>query len=204
MPPARLAALLLLAASPAAARCPATPADAAAGLSVVYDDGSTSRLTLTAEGLTREENAYNDGSGLGELLIGRHGYLVTQLWPMQDGIQMTGALYLRDHPAAELAAPPLAPGETRSWTATTRDETGSVEDSLTFAAGPEETRRIGDCTFRASTVTVTLDNPSLPYPETETWLYLPDLGLSVFLSVTGPLGPALTLQPVSLQAAGPP
>lgn len=194
-----LTALAGLAALPVAARCPATPADAAAGIDVTYADGSTTRLRIDPDGLSRSETSYNDGSGLGDLLIGRHGYLATQLWAVKDGFMMTGATLLRDFPAAALAASPVAQGETRELTATSRYAETTFDDRLIVTAGLDATTTIGDCTLRTRQVTVTL--ATMEPPEVETYLYLPDIGASVHLAISGGTAPPLTLVPISIAVA---
>lgn len=201
----RLARSFVLAAAagclalPAAARCPATPADAAAGIDITYDDGSSARLRVDAGGLSRSESSYNDGSGIGELLIGRHGYLVTQLWGMKDGIMMSGAVLMREYPDGVLAAPPLGPGETREVAATTVYADVTFEDRLVLSAGPDTVLTIGDCTLRSRQVTVTL--ATMEPPEVETYQFLPDIGLAFVIAITGGTAPELTLVPERIAVA---
>lgn len=197
--PLVLAACTALSAHAAAARCPTTPQDAAAGFVVTYEDGSTTRLSLDPEGLSRTETSYNDGSGLGELLIGRHGYLTTQLWATKDGFMLTGATMLRDFRVDVMSLPPLAAGETRELAATSRLAEATFEDRLVLYAGPDTTVTIGVCTLRAREVTVTL--ATMEPPEVETSLFLPDVGISFLVAITGGTAPELDLDPVAIAMA---
>lgn len=186
-----------LAALPAAARCPATPADAAAGIDVAFADGSTARLKVDADGLMRNETAYNDGSGLGELVIGWHGYLTTQMWVMKDGFMTSAAVMFRTFPAAPPA--PVATGERQELRATSELAEVTFDDVLIVEGGAETTLTIGDCVLRARPVSVTLQ--TIDPPEVERSMYLPDVGVAILMSISGGTAADLNLEPVSIAVA---
>jgi hypothetical protein len=195
-----LALPLALAAAPALARCPETAEDAKAGFTVTYADGSQSRISLTPEGLTLEEMAYNDGSALGESSVSRHGYLVSELHMTEKGARVPGQTLLRLWPADLLEGPPIAPGA-RAQVVTTETLDGmDFQMTIILSASADAPALVGDCALTTRRVDIALDPEN--GDDVDHFLYLPDLGTGFYIGSTGGGLPPLDLRPVRIEVAG--
>lgn len=203
--PFRLAALAaFLAADPVAAACPASRADAEAGVLVTMDDGSTVLLTRGDDNVVTEDWTYPDGFRL--RLRAVHGVHAIDFGEL-DG---EGALVPGTEETTAFAAPlPPEPVPGQVWSSTGRLVYGpkdSPEDGgdITYnsVVRGQGVLTIGPCAYAALTVTNRIgDSAGARLEEVD---FLPDLGVAILRATAGGMGQDSTrMTPVSI-APGPP
>jgi hypothetical protein len=192
---------LALSAGPALAGltlCPATPQDAAKGLAVDYQDGSTSHTVLDpTTGDTVEVFAYADGYVMKSwLMLGMNTTRSADLDAAGAEIPDTQMVYDYAEPRPAALAPGLV--WSSAYVVTGRGE--RIEGSYTMTVGSETQVKIGTCSYRAWPVTIFAKDPQFSFLVQSD--FLPDLAIGLLRGYGEVLKDAVTVTPVSIRVDG--
>jgi hypothetical protein len=195
------AVLAVCAAVPAHAEpCPATTADAARGIAVSYDDGSTSHTVLDpATGDTVETFRYPDGFAFrNDLVLSLISVRLVDI--SADGTENPQAVSTYTYTPARPER--LEPGT--QWTASYRfvSATDAVEGQFLLSVWAETSVTIGGCTFRAFPVTTLGRDAEFAFLSQID--YLPDLGISLIRGYGELFADAVSVTPLTIAIADQP
>ena len=156
--------------------CPATLADSAAGLAVLWEDGATSTIKRQEDGVSLEVTRTDDGMAEVEYVAALHGYVTQIIGTSAPDSAAPDAVGRYSYTPDQTAG--LQPGESREVTAVFHDSLGKETDRLRFSAGAMGILAIGPCSYDSYPVTITyLD---LAPVEVDVFDYVPALGTAFF------------------------
>jgi hypothetical protein len=193
------AAIVLSAASSALADCPSSPADLDAGITITFDDGSITRLSREADGVIVERTEYNDGNGSGFFSRSKFGFAHVESSDTSGGEVIPESRIVYDYGTSGLDLVTTPDTETTRFTTerTISFADGFARDQrVTFRTREYVERQWGDCTYRVLPVEVSdFDSDD---GRAQTFGYVPDLGVAVFIGVTEWDVPVAVAEPVSV------
>ena len=157
-------------------KCPATLADSAAGLKVLWDDGAISTIQRREDGVSLETTrTFGEGAEV-EYVAAVHGYVTQTIGTGLPGSTRPDGIGTYSYTPDQTAL--LQPGESRDVTATFSDPFGVETDRQRFSAGAIGPLTIGPCTYESYPITITyLD---LHPAEVDMFDYVPALGTAFF------------------------
>ncbi|MBF9032291.1 hypothetical protein HKCCE3408_17975 [Rhodobacterales bacterium HKCCE3408] len=168
-------ALLALWAGAAAADCPVSMADSAAGLYVEFD-GYVVRYDRRPDG-TVEELEFPGGDASGFRYISQHGIFVLESWESVSGRVIAGT-----HETITYATPlPATITPNMSYESATHVFYGAdapVDEPVAMTTGAGSTIGFGDCSL--STIPVEMRTGPVGQQDLSTFTYFPQLGFAVF------------------------
>ncbi|RMA42069.1 hypothetical protein [Rhodophyticola porphyridii] len=178
------ACLALIAASPAIASCPASREDVTDGIYVGFD-GYAMRYQLRRDGSMEEVETHFDGSSTFRFLT-RGGVFVTDSWKMEHGRLLAGSHHRTSFAVPSADLPQLSAGLRWSAATQTRFSDGSVSaDTMTVDVAQPTQLRLGACSYETLPVQVTRTDGTAGEPYVERMLYLPQLGIGIYLAGGG-------------------
>jgi hypothetical protein len=193
------ATILSVAGSAAFADCPATPADVAAGISIVFDDGSVTRLSRAPDGTVLERTEYNDGAGSGFFSRSLFGFAYIEAADTLEGEAIPEARMSYDYGPAGLDLVDRPETEVTRYTlqrTVAFADGATVEERTTFRTRDYGEREWGGCSYRVLPVDVS--NFDSDDGRALSFLYIPDLDVAVFIGVTEWDEPIAVAEPVSI------
>lgn len=200
MKAAVLAVVLSVAGSAALASCPATPADVDAGITIVFDDTSVTRLQREPDGMVLERTEYNDGSGAGFLSRAKFGFAYVEAADTLNGEVIPDARMSYDYGPTGLDLVDRPEDEVTRYTLqriVSFADGSTVEERTTFGTREYGDRQWGDCAYRVLPIDVSDfdadDGRALSF------LYIPALDVAVFVGVTEWETPIAIAEPVSIE-----
>lgn len=192
-------AIVLSAASTALADCPSSPADLDAGITITFDDRSITRLSREADGMIVERTEYNDGNGSGFFSRSKFGFAHVESSDTLAGEVVGASRIVYDYGTGGLDLVTTPNTETTRFT---------TERKISYADGFERDQRVtfrtreyverqwGACTYRVLPVEVSdFDSDD---GRAQTFAYMPELGVAVFIGVTEWDAPVAVAEPVSV------
>jgi hypothetical protein len=191
--------VLSAAASAAGAACPTSPADVDAGITVVFDDTSVSRLSREPDGMIIERTDYNDGGGSGFLSRSRFGFAYVEAADTLNGEVIPEARMSYDYGPNGLDLVDRPETEVTRYTlerTVTFADGATVVERTTFRTREYGERQWGDCSYRVLPVDVS--NFDADDGRAMSFLYIPDLDVAVFIGVTEWDAPLAVAEPVSI------
>ena len=194
-----MAAIVLSAASPAFADCPSSPADLDSGITITFDDGSVTRLKREADGMISERTEYNDGNGSGFLSRSKFGFAHVESSDTSGGEVVPEFRIVYDYGTGGLDLVTMPDTETTRFTTERKLSfaDGFVRDQrVTFRTREYVERQWGDCTYRVLPIEVS--DFASDDGRAQTFGYVSDLGVAIFIGVTEWDAPVALAEPVSL------
>jgi hypothetical protein len=192
-------AIFLSAASTALADCPSSPADLNTGITITFDDGSITRLSREADGMIVERTEYNDGNGSGFFSRSKFGFAHVESADTSGGELVAESRLVYDYGTGGLDLVTTPDTETTRFTTERKLSfaDGFVRDQrVTFRTREYVERRWGDCTYKVLPVEVSdFDSDD---GRAQTFAYVPDLGVALFIGVTEWDAPVAVAEPVSV------
>ncbi len=193
------ALVLALPAAAAAQDCPATRAQAQAGLQFAIDDGSSLFIRRGADGVVTEEWSYPDGFRLRVTAV--HGVHTLEIGEIAaDGALVPGSVEVMSYAAPLPAEPPGV----REWsTAGSERLAGNdpVEVAYTSTVTALGELAIGPCRYKAVSVANRIAGPD--WSRIEEVDFLPALGVAILRSLAGGEEEPTLTTPTAITLAGP-
>lgn len=193
------AVVLSVAGSAALASCPASPADVDAGITIVFDDTSVTRLRRESDGMIVERTEYNDGGGAGFRSLSKFGFAYLEAADTLNGAVIPDARMSYDYGPAGLDLVDRPDSEVTRYTlarTVTFSDGVAVEERTTFRTGEYAERQWGGCSYRVLPVAVSdFDSDD---GRAMSFVYIPDLDVAVFIGVTEWDAPVAVAEPVSI------
>jgi len=180
--PLAATALLMALAAPAAALCPATPEDAARGVLVSYDDGTTMAIRLRPDGLQEDIEAYNDGSTEGYFVLSKAGIFAIEETPMLGGRPESSGRWTFGYRGGREALPDIVPGlRWEGQVSQSEDGAPPATWKMSVVAGRLMTATHAGCTMQVIPV-VSRTEDETGFVDFLAYDYIPAANLAVFRS----------------------
>lgn len=177
-----------------AAQCPATRADAAAGLTVITDDGSTVVIRRGPDGLVTEDWTYDGGYRQRVLALhGVHAVQIGEIGPDDQLIAETVDTMTYDAPL------PGEPPGVRDWSTPGGEQRAAgpvVPVSYTSSVTGLGELAIGGCGYKSVSISNRIEGGERP--RTEVVDFLPALGIAVLRGFTGEDGDLTVITPTAI------
>lgn len=175
------ACIAALAAGPALADCPTSREDVRDGI-YVHFDGYAMRFQLRQDGSMEEVETYFDGSSTLRFIT-YGGVFVTDSWEMEGGRIIAETHHETRFSVPMDQVPDLTVGMVWTGSAETDFADGtSSQEAITVSAGQPTVLTLGACSYDALHISIQHLEPGAAEPHVDQQLYLPDLGIAIYLS----------------------
>jgi hypothetical protein len=197
----RITAVVVLCAatSTTLADCPSSPDDLRGGITITFDDGSVTQLHRGADGMTVEQTEYNSGNDSGFYARSKFGFAYVEAADTLGGEVVGDSRMTYDYGPGGLDLITTPDTETTRFTTERQvsfaDGT-SQEERITFRTREYAERQWGDCTYRVLPVEVSHFGSG--DGRSQTFAYISDLGVGVYVGVTEWDTPVSASEPVSV------
>jgi hypothetical protein len=191
--------VLCAATSTTLAECPSSPADLHGGITIMFDDGSVTQLHQGADGMIVEQTEYNSGSNSGFFARSKFGFVYVESADTSGGEVVGDSRMVYDYGLGGLDLVTTPDTETTRFTTERKisfaDGT-SRDERITFRTREYGERQWGACTYRVLPVEVSYFGSG--DGRSQTFAYISDLGVAVYVGVTEWDTPVSVSEPVSV------